>query len=275
MFVVTDLIGQQHWQIHDKLYYLLARGFERWDDPRRELEVILKDLHISPAMFGPRGSTRSAVSAIAAILPAMSQSDVTRFMAAIESMVGNTHHAIPQAVTWSMIEQMRRSGFTIGSHTKTQSRCRGADETATEEPDRIEMRARTAPRRPVVHCLSGGHFTPKVVDRVAGAGYQFGYTACPLTAIPATRRQVERLMLWEGSSIDAAGNFSSVLSCQSDSPALLRTVHHHASSSSWMAGSIRRCGPLPAARSDSSPHRAPLVLVRLSLTTFGTYKRCS
>ena len=37
MFVVTDLVGRPFWQIHDKLYHLVAKAFATWDDPRREL----------------------------------------------------------------------------------------------------------------------------------------------------------------------------------------------------------------------------------------------
>ena len=37
VFVVTDLVGRDCWQMHDKLYHLLAKAFARWDDPRREL----------------------------------------------------------------------------------------------------------------------------------------------------------------------------------------------------------------------------------------------
>jgi peptidoglycan/xylan/chitin deacetylase (PgdA/CDA1 family) len=217
IFVVTDLIGQKHWQIHDQLYYLLARGFAEWDDPRRELLAILEDLHIAPAVFRPRGSTRSAVSAIAAILPSMSQSDVTRFMDAMGATVGNTRHDIPQAVTWSMLDQMRRSGFTIGSHTKSHvSLPMEPIETATEELTGSKCALERHFGEPVVHfAYPGGHFTPTVVDRVAGAGYQFGYTACPHGDPRHPAATMERLMLWEGSSIDAAGNFSPpVLSCQ-------------------------------------------------------------
>ena len=44
VFVVTDLVGQDLWQIHDKLYYLLSKAFAKWDDPRRELFGTLSDL---------------------------------------------------------------------------------------------------------------------------------------------------------------------------------------------------------------------------------------
>jgi hypothetical protein len=37
MFVVTDLVGRPAWQIHDKLYHLVAKAFRCWDDPRSKM----------------------------------------------------------------------------------------------------------------------------------------------------------------------------------------------------------------------------------------------
>src|SRR5882672_10181139 len=37
MFVVTDLVGRPAWQIHDKLYHLVAKAFRSWDDPRSRM----------------------------------------------------------------------------------------------------------------------------------------------------------------------------------------------------------------------------------------------
>ena len=57
--------------------------------------------------------------AVSALLPALSQGDVYRVMTHLESAVGNGASEIPQSVTWPMVRDMRRAGFTIGSHTKT------------------------------------------------------------------------------------------------------------------------------------------------------------
>ena len=69
---------------------------------------------------------------------------------------------------------------------------------------------------PVTHfCYPGGQFTPAVVDAVARAGYEFAYTAC-MHGVPQHRTlTIERLLLWEGSSVDADGRFSpAILNCQ-------------------------------------------------------------
>src|SRR5262245_30312387 len=44
MFIVTDLIGRPAWQIHDKLYHLVAKAFGCWDDPRGRMCRLLSDL---------------------------------------------------------------------------------------------------------------------------------------------------------------------------------------------------------------------------------------
>src|SRR5881394_108094 len=44
MFVVTDLVGRPAWQIHDRLYHLVAKAYRAWDDPRARLARLLADL---------------------------------------------------------------------------------------------------------------------------------------------------------------------------------------------------------------------------------------
>jgi peptidoglycan/xylan/chitin deacetylase (PgdA/CDA1 family) len=61
----------------------------------------------------------------------------------------------------------------------------------------------------------GGQFTPPVVNAVARAGYRYAYTACEHADPAYPSLTIERLLLWEHSSIDASGRFSpSILSCQ-------------------------------------------------------------
>src|SRR5678815_724159 len=40
MFVVTGLVGRAAWQIHDKLYHLVAKAYRCWDDPRSRLAPV-------------------------------------------------------------------------------------------------------------------------------------------------------------------------------------------------------------------------------------------
>ncbi len=43
---MTDLVGEPRWQIHDKLFHLVAKAFAAWDDPRRELSALLRALDL-------------------------------------------------------------------------------------------------------------------------------------------------------------------------------------------------------------------------------------
>jgi peptidoglycan/xylan/chitin deacetylase (PgdA/CDA1 family) len=218
VFVVTDLVGQDVWQIHDKLYYLLQSAFARWTEPRAELFRMLSELGIPPAdVFPTHSSTRNPVFAVAALLPTLSQSDITRIMAWLESQVGVGQCAIPRSVTWPMLTEMRRAGFTIGSHTKTHVSlpCETRDAVAAEltgSKRALEQRL----GEPVVHfAYPGGQFTPEVVETVTKSGYQFGYTACPHGDPKHPAATLERLLLWEGSSIDATGRFHApIFNCQ-------------------------------------------------------------
>lgn len=218
IFVVTDLVGTGAWQIHDKLYHLVAKAFASWDNPRRQLTGLLTDLGL-PArdILGPRTSTRSSLLTVSALLPALPQADVARVMDYLESSVGNGTREIPQTLNWAMIEDMQRGGITIGSHTK--SHVSLPTESAATVAEELQGSKRELERHlsePVAHfAYPGGQFTPAVVDALARAGYQYAYTACPHSDPRHPALTIERLLLWEGSSIDAEGCFSSaVLDCQ-------------------------------------------------------------
>jgi peptidoglycan/xylan/chitin deacetylase (PgdA/CDA1 family) len=69
---------------------------------------------------------------------------------------------------------------------------------------------------PIDHfAYPGGQFTPAVVDALAECGYRYAYTACSHQDPRHPALTIERLLLWEGSSIDADGRFSpAILHCQ-------------------------------------------------------------
>ena len=154
---------------------------------------------------------------VAALLRSVSQKDVRRVIAHLDSATGPATSDLPRAVTWSMIAEMRRAGFTIGSHTKTHASLpmetpeAAADEIAGSKSVLEQHLGET-----VSHfAYPGGQFTPGIVDAVVTAGYQFGYTACPHGDVRHPTATMERLLLSEGSSIDASGGFSApILSCQ-------------------------------------------------------------
>jgi peptidoglycan/xylan/chitin deacetylase (PgdA/CDA1 family) len=218
IFVVTDLIGQSHWQTHDKLYYLVAKAYKAWSDPRRELSLLLNGLGLPAGqLLRHRLATQSPQQTVSALLPDLSQNNVHRVMYALESCIGNGFHDVPPSLTWPMLEEMQRAGVIIGSHTRTHI------SLPAESPQTIEAELEGSKRAieerlgtPVLHfAYPGGQFTPRDVEAIERAGYRFAYTACPHQDRRHPTLTIERLLLWEGSSVDGDGQFSpAILRCQ-------------------------------------------------------------
>ncbi len=201
MFVVTDLVGGPAWQVHDQLYHLIDRAFCQWDDPRRRLFDLMRDLNLSPDdVFRTRAASSSPKAAVWTLLPALQQADVRRLMASLELCVRNGTTNIPLSVTWPMIREMRNAGMTIGSHTR--SHVSLPRETAEAVKEEIEGSRRLLEHRvgePIKHfAYPDGQFTPAIVDALERAGYQCAYTACPHGDPRHPLLTQERLLLWEG-----------------------------------------------------------------------------
>jgi peptidoglycan/xylan/chitin deacetylase (PgdA/CDA1 family) len=217
-FVVTDLVGKLAWQVHDKLYHLVEKGFSVWDNPRRQLHGVLTDLGLPASdILKDRAASRSPLLTVSALLPNLSRSDVQRVMAYLECNVGNGFINVPQSMTWEMLKQMRQDGFTVGSHTKSHVSLPMESPAVTDD----ELRGSKAMleeglgERIDHFAYPGGQFTPNVVEALARCGYRYAYTACPHNDPRYPELTIERLLLWEGSSIDADGQFSeAILECQ-------------------------------------------------------------
>jgi peptidoglycan/xylan/chitin deacetylase (PgdA/CDA1 family) len=217
-FVVTDLVGHRAWQIHDKLYHFLEKGFSVWDNPRRQLFGVLEDLGLPASeVLKDRSSTRSPIAAVSSLLPNLPQEAILRVMAYLEDNVGNGFVGVPGSMTWPMLKQMRADGFIVGSHTRTHVSLPQESPAVTHEElmgsKRILEEGLNAP---IDHfAYPGGQFTPTVVEALAKCGYRYAYTACPHNDPRHPELTIERLLLWEGSSIDAEGRFSeAILGCQ-------------------------------------------------------------
>jgi peptidoglycan/xylan/chitin deacetylase (PgdA/CDA1 family) len=218
VFVVTDLVGGSAWQVHDKLYHLIEKGFSCWDKPRRELHGVLNDLGL-PASDILRGRTavKSPLRAVSALLPNLALEDVHRVMRSLECHVGNGFVGVPRTMTWPMLRQMRDDGFIVGSHTRRHvSLPKESPMTRYDELRGSKLAIEEKLGGPVDYfAYPGGHFTPEVVDALARCGYRYGYTACPHHDPRHPELTIERLLLWQGSSINADGAFSeAILGCQ-------------------------------------------------------------
>jgi peptidoglycan/xylan/chitin deacetylase (PgdA/CDA1 family) len=217
MFVVTDLVGRPSWQIHDKLYHLVAKAFRCWDDPRSKMFGLLHELGLPAHDLTRRSSIGNPMLAVSTLLPELPQADIRRLMLGLEMSVGNGFHNVPLTVTWEMVENMRRRGFIIGSHTATHvslpvETSRRIDEELIGSKTVLE----TQLGERIDHfAYPGGHFNSDVVDAVQKAGYRFAYTACGHGDPRQPLLTMERLILWEGSSVNGYGEFiPDILSCQ-------------------------------------------------------------
>lgn len=218
VFAVTDVVGGALWQVHDKLYKVVAKAFATWNDPRRELLGILSDLGIeADSGMRARVAVKNPSQFVSTLLPELPQSQVGRMISYLEADMGGGLGEVPLTMSWSMLAEMQRAGFTIGSHTR--SHVFLPMETPDTIADELAGSKRDLERelgRPVLHfAYPGGQFTPAVVDASHRAGYRYGYTACPHTDPRYPELTIERLLLWEGSSVDGDGRFSpQILDCQ-------------------------------------------------------------
>jgi peptidoglycan/xylan/chitin deacetylase (PgdA/CDA1 family) len=218
VFVVTEHLDRSCWLIHDRLYHLFAKAYEQWPDPWRGLSALLFDADIPLTVVqSMRAASTNPYTLVSLLLPEITQVQAGLVMDLLEAQVGRTRGNAPGSLTWSMVEAMHRAGFTIGSHTKTHPWL--ANESPEKTLDEIAGSKETLETRlgePVRHlAYPGGQFTPPVVDQVAKAGYPFAYTACEHHDSRYPTLTIERLLLWEGSSIGSDGRFSSsILDCQ-------------------------------------------------------------
>jgi peptidoglycan/xylan/chitin deacetylase (PgdA/CDA1 family) len=218
VFVVTDLVGKPLWQVHDRLYHLVAKAYALWDDPRRELADLFKALDLPVDFIArQRSASKSPMLAVTSMLPELRLADVHRLMTGLEASVGNGFHDIPRTSDWTHLAEMQRHGVTIGSHT--QSHVSLPMESAHDIARELSVSKQIIEQQLGGRCdhfaYPGGQFTPPVVDAIAQAGYRFAYTACRHDDPRHPALTMERLLLWEGSSVDGDGDFSSaILDCQ-------------------------------------------------------------
>jgi peptidoglycan/xylan/chitin deacetylase (PgdA/CDA1 family) len=220
IFVVTDLLGSDRPHLHDYLYLLLARAYASWRDPALELGALLRRRRIAPPPANEdRALLGGPLAATQALLRDLPQESIRRVLASLEAEFEAPPAALRQLrpMTWEMVEEMRRAGVVVGSHTRSHGLM--TNESRERMTEEIAGSRRELERRlggPVVHfAYPGGCFDAAAVEAVREAGYRFAYTCCghrdprhPLLTIP-------RRILWENACLGARGSFStSVMDCQ-------------------------------------------------------------
>jgi peptidoglycan/xylan/chitin deacetylase (PgdA/CDA1 family) len=206
VFVVTDHVGTERIQIHDKLYLLLARR-------RRPIPRTWKGIHL------PDLSSKSPYQAMRTLLETLPLAAVEKIVSALE-----VEDSIPDALwepcyslTWDTLERMQKAGVIVGSHTKAhplmanETGARMREEAAGSRAE-IEARLGTV----VEHfAYPSGVFNTATVNAVAAAGYRFAYTTCTHRSVEHPLLTVPRGLLWENSCLDSNRAFSAaIMNCQ-------------------------------------------------------------
>jgi peptidoglycan/xylan/chitin deacetylase (PgdA/CDA1 family) len=220
VFVVTGLIGTGRAQVFDRLYTLLQYMHARNISPLGTVSDALVSMQIQTnALKQLNPIDDEPFRIMRALLNALQQKDVERVISVLENVTsaGNEVSDDATALNWEMLQTMQRNGWTIGSHTKshtllTNERLDTAERELRESRHTLEAKLKTE----INHfAYPDGRFNPGVVRTVNSAGYRYAYGTCqsiderfPLLTIP-------RKVLWERSSLNAFGHFSSaVMNCQ-------------------------------------------------------------
>ncbi len=219
IFVVSDTVSSSRTLLHDRLYIVLQRALTRCPPGRRRLARMIVRMGVWPASVSLRNDLPDdPYSATQLLLGSLTHLEVEHVVDALEGemeiQAGLSNGF--QALTWGMLDEMRRAGVTIGSHTRTHPLL--PNESASRILDEVRGSRQTIERKlgvAVNHfAYPCGRFDQASLEAVAAAGYRYAYTTCrhrdrshPLLTIP-------RKVLWENSSLGALGAFSSsIMSC--------------------------------------------------------------
>jgi peptidoglycan/xylan/chitin deacetylase (PgdA/CDA1 family) len=215
VFIVTDLVDTPGHQLHDKLYLLLARAISgrgrSWS-----LGRVLMGLDLClrlPARLN--GSLADPQALLRLLLARLSRAELQRLVGRLEAErpLGPGEMDEMRPLSWAMLGEMQRGGITVGSHTRShallpnESRPRRTDETAGSR-EAIEKKLGVEVRH---FAYPDGRFNDDAVDAVRASGYRFAFTTCPHRDPRHPLLTIPRTLLWEESSTDAFGRFSSAM----------------------------------------------------------------
>jgi peptidoglycan/xylan/chitin deacetylase (PgdA/CDA1 family) len=217
VFVVTDLIGTSGIQLHDKLYLMVTRALSTCASARHNFGQFVAGLGVElPELEQLSGVVRDPAALTQTLLDHLPQATVNRVSAALEAEIGSGGGEIPRgllSMSWEMLAEMHRAGWTIGSHTRSHPRMtKESPEKVVEETSGSRGELQRALGIEVAHfAYPAGRFDSDVVNAVAASGYRFAYTTCahrdrahPLLTIP-------RRVLWQNSGQSAFAPFSSTM----------------------------------------------------------------
>jgi peptidoglycan/xylan/chitin deacetylase (PgdA/CDA1 family) len=207
LFVVTDLVDTSRVHLHDALYLLLKRRPANSPLPAAIGGYRMPDVAGRP----PFEATRLLIES----LPLSVLSRLVEIMNMEDPVAGEALHA-SRSVTWEMIEEMKRAGITIGSHTKTHV-------LLPNESAQVVTQETAGSRTTLSERLGGevdhfaypsGAWDDASLQSLKTAGYRFGFTTCAHRSPDLPSLTIPRTLLWERSCLGRDGNFSgAVMSC--------------------------------------------------------------
>jgi peptidoglycan/xylan/chitin deacetylase (PgdA/CDA1 family) len=220
VFVITDLVGSSKLPMHDELHALLVQASRQWTSLPVGLSAMLRK-HYLAACVPDRSLTlaRDPFSATRLLLKHLSQADVQRVIESLggAAAIGDVLRDALRPLSWEMLAEMRDTGMTIGSHSKTHPfLTHESGQRVLEEvkDSRAELQRRLGVNA-ACFAYPGGGFNDTVTQAVAAAGYRYAFTICrhrdpqyPMLTIP-------RRGIWEQSCLNPFGRFSpAIMSCQ-------------------------------------------------------------
>ena len=235
VFPVTDLVGTNRMQVYDKLFLLIARLQTRSQSGKEILSRTLIAAGVNyREMERLQAEQKTALYVATLLLTRLPQDRIEKILAALEQEVHVEQSVFDEMspLSWEMIAEMHRSGFTIGSHTMTHALL------SRESPPRAhaELLGSKQALEGKLNCevkhfaYPDGRFNSSVVNAVKSSGYHYAYGICrvrdpryPLLTIP-------RKVLWEGACLNAFGQFSpAVMDCHANwaFDSLHRCEHDH------------------------------------------------
>lgn len=220
VFVVTNLVGTTHLQIHDELYLLLSQVEARGELPERALAQVLTSAGVTARLMEHlRPLPPTAFARMRVLLENLPQTQVLRVVAKLYewAQVPAEARRQLQALDWAALAWLQRDGITVGSHTQTHAiLVNESEHRIVEETTGSRRRCEEMLGVPIQHfAYPDGQFNACVVDAVAAAGYRHAYTTCRHRDGQRPQLTLPRRLLWEQSVMDHCGEFSpAVMHCQ-------------------------------------------------------------
>ena len=220
LFVITDFVGTPRLQLHDELYQLLSQVFAAWEQPKRKLAALLRDVDVDERILAIETTgTDEAFSITRVLLNSLTRRQLQLVVDTLRSTLDSASDKTGEfrALDWEQLMEMQRAGVTIGSHTCSHV-------LLTNEPHGKALHETADSRALLEHKLGvsiehfaypDGRFNREAVDVVAVAGYRYAYGTCSHRDPRHPELTIPRRIMWEGSCQGTFSRFSpSVMHCQ-------------------------------------------------------------